>query len=151
VPAFDPKPIIINGESMQLKKLLIAVDFDGTCVTHDYPRIGKDIGAVPVLQKLAKYNTLVLHTMRGDKQGDLGEAIKWFSDNGIPLYCVNKSPGQDEWTKSPKVFAHLYIDDMALGCPLKTDFNLSPRPFVDWERVEHMLYQIGVLNEGFSA
>jgi hypothetical protein len=25
---------------------IIAVDFDGTCVTHEYPSIGKDIGAV---------------------------------------------------------------------------------------------------------
>ena len=26
----------------------IAVDFDGTVVTHDYPRVGKDIGAVSI-------------------------------------------------------------------------------------------------------
>ena len=26
--------------------MIIAVDFDGTCVTHDFPRIGKDIGAI---------------------------------------------------------------------------------------------------------
>ena len=26
--------------------MIIAIDFDGTCVTHEYPKIGKDIGAV---------------------------------------------------------------------------------------------------------
>ena len=30
----------------------ICVDFDGTCVTHEFPKVGKDIGAVPVLKKL---------------------------------------------------------------------------------------------------
>ena len=33
-------------------KLTFAVDFDGTCVTHEYPEIGQDIGAIPVLQEL---------------------------------------------------------------------------------------------------
>ena len=32
--------------------MIIAVDFDGTVVTHEYPRIGNDIGAVPVLKKM---------------------------------------------------------------------------------------------------
>jgi hypothetical protein len=32
--------------------MIIAVDFDGTCVTHDFPHVGKDIGAVPVLKEL---------------------------------------------------------------------------------------------------
>lgn len=30
----------------------IVIDFDGTCVTHEFPLVGKDIGAVPVLKKL---------------------------------------------------------------------------------------------------
>jgi hypothetical protein len=30
--------------------VIIAVDFDGTCVTHEYPKVGRDIGAVPVLK-----------------------------------------------------------------------------------------------------
>ena len=35
--------------------------------------------------------------------------------------------------------AHLYIDDAALGCPLKMDSNLSDRPFVDWEVISLFL------------
>ena len=34
--------------------MIIAIDFDGTCVTHDFPGIGKDIGAIPILKKLIK-------------------------------------------------------------------------------------------------
>ncbi len=27
------------------------IDFDGTCVTHLFPKVGKDIGAAPVLRE----------------------------------------------------------------------------------------------------
>ena len=48
----------------------ICIDFDGTCVTHDYPRVGRDIGAVPVLKELVKNrHLLILFTMRSSKQG----------------------------------------------------------------------------------
>jgi hypothetical protein len=29
--------------------MYIVIDFDGTCVAHEFPKVGKDIGAVPVL------------------------------------------------------------------------------------------------------
>jgi len=38
----------------------IAIDFDGTCVTHEYPNIGKDIGAVPVLKRLMESGNQIL-------------------------------------------------------------------------------------------
>jgi len=28
----------------------IVIDFDGTVVTHEFPKVGRDIGAVPVLK-----------------------------------------------------------------------------------------------------
>lgn len=116
----------------------IAVDFDGTCVTHEYPKVGKDIGAVPVLKKLTDSgHKIILNTMRsGDK---LKEAMQWFADNNIPLYGANENPTQKSWTDSPKVFANLYIDDAALGCPLIFDHAISSRPFVNWVMVEEIL------------
>lgn len=118
--------------------MYIAVDFDGTCVTHEYPNIGKDIGAVPVLKKLTDSgHKIILNTMRsGDK---LKEAMQWFADNNIPLYGANENPTQKSWTESPKVFANLYIDDAALGCPLIFDHAVSSRPFVNWVMVEEIL------------
>lgn len=69
------------------KGLTIAVDFDGTCVTHEYPYIGKDIGAVPVLKRLVEEgNRLILWTMRSDQQ--LTEAVNWFYENDIVLYGI---------------------------------------------------------------
>jgi len=47
--------------------MIIAVDFDGTCVAYDFPNIGQDIGAVPVLEELvAAGHKLILWTVRGD-------------------------------------------------------------------------------------
>lgn len=117
-----------------MNKLVIAVDFDGTCVTHSYPYVGKDIGAVPVLKELVDHgHQLILWTMRSGKQ--LEDAVKWFSDNEIPLFGVQRNPTQDSWTDSPKAYAQIYIDDAALGCPLSWNPEISDRPFVKWETV----------------
>ena len=122
----------------------IAVDFDGTCVTHDYPRVGKDIGAVPVLKALVqKGHKLILWTMRSGP--GLTSAVEWFKANEIPLYGIQINPGQQSWTSSPKAYAQLYIDDAALGCYLKEDKNLSDRPFVDWTLVEVALKEKGLI------
>lgn len=124
--------------------MIIGIDFDGTCVTHDYPAIGKDIGAVNVLKRLVNSgHKLILNTMRSGVK--LQDAINWFKENGIELYGANANPTQKSWTQSPKVYAHLYIDDAALGCPLKMDSNLSDRPFVDWEVIERWLFDDGIL------
>jgi hypothetical protein len=127
---------------------VIGLDFDGTCVTHDFPYVGKDIGAIPVLKRIIESgNNIVLFTMRSDgKSGNfLSHAIKWFEANEIPLWGIQKNPTQHQWTSSPKAFCEIYIDDAALGCPLKTDPSISNRPFVDWERVESMLIEMDVL------
>lgn len=121
---------------MKSKKLTIAVDFDGTCVTHAYPAIGEDIGAIPILKRLAANgHKLILYTMR-DKF-ELEEARNWFMKNEIPLYGVQLNPSQRNWTTSPKCYANLYIDDSALGCPLV--YPEGARPYVDWFEVEQLL------------
>ena len=109
--------------------MIIAVDFDGTCVKHAYPKIGEDIGAVPVLKKLVSDgHQIVLNTMRS---GDLlQEAVDWFTANDIPLTGVNKYPGQETWTQSSKTFATCYIDDHGLGCPKTMDDDGNV--FVNW-------------------
>lgn len=139
----------------------ICIDFDGTCVTHEFPKVGKDIGALPVLNKISDAgHNLILFTMRSDieevtsndygiyKQAGnyLTDAVNWFKENNIELYGINKNPSQASWTKSPKAYGQLYIDDAALGCPLIYNPEISDRPFVDWVKVEEMLKAIGVLS-----
>jgi len=42
----------------------ICIDFDGTCVTHEFPKVGKDIGAVPVLKKLVTQTNTIYNAKR---------------------------------------------------------------------------------------
>ena len=130
--------------------MIIGIDFDGTCVTHEYPEIGKSIGAEKVLKALVESgNELVLCTMRGHKPHEgrdlLDEALNWFKENEIELYGVNETPFQRTWTDSPKPYAHLYIDDAALGCP-KIMSDKSSRPYVDWTKLEEYFKKSGIID-----
>ena len=135
--------------------MIIAVDFDGTCVTHEYPNVGKNIGAEIVLKALTdEGHDLILYTMRDHPadsgvQDPLQEAIDWFSQNDIPLFGVNENPTQKNWTTSPKPYANLYIDDAALG--MLTIMLSGGRPFVDWYAAAFRLGRGGVLSEEKSA
>lgn len=133
---------------METKGITIVIDFDGTCVTHEYPKVGKDIGAAPVLKRLIKSgHNLILFTMRSEKT--LTDAVNWFEKNGIDLYGINENPNQKTWTKSPKAYGQLYIDDAALGCPLKLDYSEDNETkfiqYVDWNKVEFTLEKMGLL------
>lgn len=114
--------------------MIIAVDFDGTCVDHCYPDTGQDVpGAVETLQKIASQGHLIiLSTMRSG--ASLGYAVRWFIKNEIPLFGINHNPEQSEWTSSPKVYAHMLIDDTAFGCPLIHPEGFK-RSCVNWEYV----------------
>lgn len=135
----------------------ICIDFDGTCVTHEFPRVGKDIGAVPVLKKLVEAgHELILFTMRSPfegispvtkkiENGGYEDAVNWFKENDIPLYAINENPSQGTWTSSPKPYAQLYIDDAALGAPLIYDPEICLRPFMDWTKAEELLIEYGFI------
>ena len=65
---------------------IIAVDFDGTIVSHAYPNIGREVpNAIRVLKKLQEQGTqLILWTMRsGDK---LDEAVAYCVKVDTPYY-----------------------------------------------------------------
>lgn len=123
--------------------MMIAVDFDGTCVTHKYPEIGEDIGAVPVLKELvAAGHKLILLTMRGGEE--LADAVMWFHNNEIELWDANDNKEQGLWTDSRKVYAQLYIDDSGLGTPLCGGSPLT-RPYVNWPKAKRLMVAQGIL------
>lgn len=128
---------------MSTKSLFIGIDFDGTMVEHKYPEIGKPLeNALEVVTKLQEAgHRLILYTMRSEER--LVQAVEYMEENGINLYAVNDNPTQKHWTKSPKIFCNLYIDDAALGVPLV--FYKNGRPHVDWWEVEEMLVEKGIL------
>lgn len=132
-----------------LKRRTIAVDFDGTVVKHDYPKMGPDVPlAATVLRKLVeKGHRIILWTMRDGKE--LQDAVNWYKAKDIPLFGVNTNPEQKTWTSSPKAYSQLVIDDIGLGIPLNyEDVNNGlddGRPFVDWIGVERLLVKAGYL------
>lgn len=138
----------------------ILIDFDGTCVTHEFPAIGKDIGAVPVLKELVEAgHNLILFTMRSDIENPvslnkeiilkggkyLTEALQWFKDRDIPLYGINTNPDQLTWTTSPKPYAQILIDDTAIGCPLIYDCLGIEKPYVNWDDIHDILLSRGII------
>ena len=129
---------------MAIHDAIIAVDFDGTVVTHAYPYVGEDAGAVPVLRELVDNGCkLILYTMRSDKL--LEAAVAWFRDRQLPLSAGNSNPEQAHWTASPKVHADLYIDDAALGCPVRFIDGIR-HPVADWGRIRELLVREGYLD-----
>ena len=123
---------------------IIAVDFDGTVVTHAYPEIGEEIGAEEVLRELVQNGyKLILYTLRHGKE--LQQAIDWFRKRKIPLWGINNNPEQKRWSHSPKVYADLYIDDSAIGCPLQFIEGWE-RPAGGWTKVREELVRIGYLD-----
>ena len=126
------------------KGYVIAVDFDGTCVEHNYPAIGMDVeGAAEVLRELNKHgHRIILNTMRSGQR--LEAAVRWFRDRKIELWDVNRNPEPEQWTTSPKGYADIYIDDSALGCPLIFLEGVR-RPVVNWSKVRQLLESNGII------
>lgn len=116
------------------QKLLSQLTFDGTLAEHRYPKIGKAAeGGFGWLKKFqAEGALLILLTMRGGKE--LQEAVDFCAANGVSFWQVNDNCEQASWTDSRKVYAHHYVDDAAIGCPLVPDSD-GIRGVVDWEIV----------------
>jgi len=98
--------------------MLIAVDFDGTIVQHEYPRIGKELPfAIETLKRLQSefQHQLVLWTVRDGKQ--LEEAVEFCRVRGLEFYAINASYPEETYQEgmSRKVNADLFIDDRSLG------------------------------------
>ena len=113
--------------------MIIAVDFDDTlCVNTEFPGVGAPIPmAVEYLKQFDEAGArLILWTMRSNEA--LDAAVDYLRQRGVPLWGVNDNPEQYSWSDSPKVYAHLYIDDAGFGIPLTTFQGLE---VVDWAKV----------------
>lgn len=98
--------------------MIIAVDFDGTIVTHEYPRIGRPIPfAIETLKRLQEedQHQLILWTVR--EGALLEEAVEYCRQKGLEFYAVNSNfPEESEEYRGPrKLTADLWIDDRNLG------------------------------------
>ena len=99
--------------------MIIAVDFDGTIVEHEYPKIGKEkIFATETLRQLINGgHRLIPWTVR---EGELlDEAVEWCRQRGVEFYAVNKDFPEENISKneqfSRKIKADVWIDDLNVG------------------------------------
>jgi len=98
--------------------MIIAVDFDGTLHTGQWPKIGAPKPyAAEVMNKLkSEGHYLIIWTCRaGD---ELIEAINWLHEKGISFDRVNDNhpDGIRKYgNNSRKVYADVYIDDGQIG------------------------------------
>lgn len=109
----------------------IAVDFDGTIVQHDYPRIGDPIpDAFETLIKLQNNgHKLILWTYRHGEL--LADAVEFCRKNGLEFYAVNSDYPDQQWKAgdSRLIHADVFIDDRNIG-------GLIP-----WQKVEEILFK----------
>jgi len=121
--------------------MIIEVDFDGTIVEHRFPDIGRPVPlALETLRECQELGAkLILWTMRSDTKDELylTQAVDYLTKGGVSLFGINENPETD-WSTSPKAYAHIYVDDAALGCPLMPS-PTGGRPMVDWSKVRPIL------------
>ena len=111
------------------KSKIIAVDFDGTLCTNNWPDIGEPNKNLIGFLRLCKEEgcTLILWTCRVDAK--LDEAILWCNDHGLYFDFVNRNTdeliaafGED----TRKIFADIYIDDRAWNPYVKSLKDMIP-------------------------
>ncbi|SHF39756.1 BT0820 family HAD-type phosphatase [Dysgonomonas macrotermitis] len=96
--------------------MIIAVDFDGTIVEHEYPKIGRPIPfAIETLLRMQKDgHVLLMWTVRSGPL--LQEAIDYCAKKGLVFYAANKNYPEEDPIQAPrKLNAELYIDDRSIG------------------------------------
>lgn len=98
--------------------MIIAVDFDGTIVTHEYPKIGREIPfAIDTLKRFQDegHHQLILWTVR--EGALLQEAVEYCRAKGLEFYAINNNYPEGEYIENQprKLSAELFIDDRNLG------------------------------------
>lgn len=99
--------------------MTIAVDFDGTIVTHEYPAIGVERPfAIDTLKMLIRdQHKLILWSVREGKL--LDEAVEWCRERGVEFYAVNRDYPEETTKNNPhfsrKLKVDLFIDDRNVG------------------------------------
>ena len=99
--------------------MLIAVDFDGTIVTHKYPEIGEEIPfAIDTLKMLRQDgHRIILWSVRESQL--LDEAVEWCRARGLEFYAVNNDYPEETFENNPhfsrKLKVDVFIDDRNIG------------------------------------
>lgn len=131
-----------------MRKLkVIAVDFDGTIVEHNFPEIGKM--KENVVAKMRKWyeegHTICIWTCRTDQYEQ--DARKYLADNNIPFHYFNENPTSSFGDGCRKILAHVYLDDRALNVDDLDSFNLETLEHEDDELMKDLRTLVCKINE----
>lgn len=97
-------------------KPIIAIDFDGTIVEHDYPRIGAlRPNAAHVIRWVYMWAHVIIWTCRYEPK-DVENMRSFLNDNNIPYTAINDNAPENLGFKPyPKIYFDICIDDRNLG------------------------------------
>lgn len=98
--------------------MTIAIDFDGTIVTHEYPNIGKEIPfAIDTLKRMQELPDVVLVLWTVREGALLDEAVEYCRNKGLEFYAINSNYPEEsaKYPEPRKLMADLFIDDRNLG------------------------------------
>lgn len=119
--------------------MILAIDFDGTLVTHSFPQVGEPLQyAVEVVKALkAAGHKLILWTAREDEvparpnKNYLTDAVEWCTSQGLEFDSINEPLLQHDWreekTLKRKPHVDWFIDDRNVG------------GFLGWEEIGRLL------------
>lgn len=118
------------------KELWIAIDFDGTLNSggDQFPECGEpNPYAIEVIKRFKRDgHKVILNTCRRNEP--LQAAVEWMKLHDIEPDSVNDNPWSRAIFNDPepghKVFAHIYIDDRALGV------KKTKTGSVDWKYIK---------------
>jgi hypothetical protein len=131
----------------------IYLDFDGTVVEHQYPKIGREnFGGLEVVKALQeKGHDIILNTYRADcNDGTLQQAVEFIDFHPKhelkPLHsCAEKKIHPNPWDIDKAIeCGELYLDDIAHNMPIK-DAVTTNHSMVNWDEVKRQLIEKGVL------
>lgn len=122
-----------------MRKLILAIDYDGTITDHAFPEIGNPMPyAVEVIKELKKQgHKLILWTAREDEvpyninTQYLTNAVNWCKERGLEFDAINTGLPEDDWrgehTLKRKPHVDFFIDDRNIG------------GFLGWEKIGRIL------------
>lgn len=141
--------------------MTIYLDFDGTVVEHEYPRMGRcNFGCIEVIKKLQNAgHRIILNTYRVEcNDNTLREALKLLNEqsfhlvkdknSGIELAPITEvTPVKhypDSWNMERYMKTGvIYIDDCAADIPLKKAC-MTNGMMVDWDELDKQFIEYGI-------
>lgn len=138
----------------------IYLDFDGTVVEHQYPKMGRcNFGCMEVIKKLQDAgHEIILNTYRVEcPDNSLAEALQLLNEHSYHLFKGSREEGLKPITEHTKYKLYppswnwgrhnidqtIYIDDVAPDIPLKPCAMISGN-MVDWDELDRQFVKHGL-------